>query len=213
VLYIPPSADKDIAVSTVRNNATSLANCKPDSVQIIFGDVNHCSKEMEKSLHGFYQYVTCPTRQDRILDTFYCNIKHAYTSKQLAPLKCSDHFMIQMSPIYERKLKQTKPRTINKTLMDDDSIERLNSCFDSTDWDMFIADTNGDVNELVDVVSSYITFCSESTLPTKTVKVYIQTLDNIWITQSNSRQAYLTWYWCCRLQFKTVSGKWFDPGC
>ena len=182
VLYIPPSADKEAAVSTVRNNATSLANCKPDSVHIIFGDVNHCSKEMKTSLHGFYQYVTCSTRKDNILDTFYSNIRHAYSSKQLAPLKSSDHFMIHMSPIYERKLKQTKPKMTNKTLMDDNSMEQLNSCFDSTDWDMFIADADGDVNELVEVVTSYITFCSESIFPTKTVKIYPN--DKPWITSS-----------------------------
>ena len=41
----------------------------------ILGDFNHC--KLELSLPGFSQYVKCGTRQDRILDKCYCNVRNA----------------------------------------------------------------------------------------------------------------------------------------
>ncbi|GFS15725.1 hypothetical protein ElyMa_003194900 [Elysia marginata] len=49
--------------------------------------------------------------------------------------------------------------------------ESLRACFEITDWTVF-TDTATDVDELADVVSSYINLCVDSNVTTKTVKVY-----------------------------------------
>ena len=56
--------------------------------------------------------------------------------------------------------------------MNDISLEKMDDCFNLTDWDLFLQDAGGDVNILSDVVTSYITFCSDLHLERKEVKVF-----------------------------------------
>jgi hypothetical protein len=77
-----------------------------------------------------------------------------------------------MLPKYKPKLKRKKPTVINKEVMNDISLEKLEDCFYLTNWDMFINDADGDVNVLSDVVTSYISFCSEVHLERKEVKMF-----------------------------------------
>ena len=58
VLYIPPSANKATAVEYVDNLCNKLANGKPDSLQIILGNMNRCKLK----LPNFTQYVSCNAR-------------------------------------------------------------------------------------------------------------------------------------------------------
>lgn len=44
-------------------------------------------------------------------------------------------------------------------------------CFDCTDWDCFY-DAGEDIHELCDAVSSYITFCVDSIVPSKKVVIF-----------------------------------------
>ena len=95
LVYIPCDANKAQAVDQLYEVVNNLANEKPNSLQIVLGDMNRSDL---KSLN-FTQYVTCYTRhEDSILDEFYCNVKNAYKSIQGAPLKNSDHNMIYMRP-------------------------------------------------------------------------------------------------------------------
>ena len=48
----------------------------------------------------------------------------------------------------------------------EDSISSLQACFECTDWDCF-QDSTDNIDELVDTVSSYITFCVDSVIPTR----------------------------------------------
>ena len=87
---------------------------------------------------NFIQYVSCTTRKDASLDEFLCNVKDAHRSVQQPPLKNSDHNMINMQPIYRRKLSKSKPNEKEITCMTEESLETLNTSFDATDWDIFV---------------------------------------------------------------------------
>ena len=172
--YLPPDAKKDNALQVLRDVNNRLADDKPDSLQIIFGDVNHCVKDLGPTcmLRGFEQCVTYPSRNQTMLDPFYCNITNSYKCRQLSPMGSSDHNMVSMLPKYKPKLKQKKPTKITKVIRNDISLEKMDDCFYLTDWDMFLQDAGGDVNILSDVVTSYITFCSDLHLERKEVKVF-----------------------------------------
>ena len=50
----------------------------PDAVKIVMGDFT--SLKMDSHLPHYKQFVTFPTRDDKILDMFYCNIKDSYSA-------------------------------------------------------------------------------------------------------------------------------------
>ncbi|GFR90557.1 endonuclease domain of the non-LTR retrotransposon LINE-1 [Elysia marginata] len=81
--------------------------------KLVTGDFNNC--DVSKCLVGYQQQVTCPTRKDRTLDLFFCNLKHAYTCKQLPKLGRSDHNMVSLSPKY-RPLVQREPPLKNTVM-------------------------------------------------------------------------------------------------
>ena len=62
-----------------------------------------------------------------------------------------------------------KERTVKS--WSEDGITSLHACFEFTDWQCFY-DSCDVMNELCDAVSSYIHFCVDSTIPSKTVVMY-----------------------------------------
>lgn len=48
---------------------------------------------------------------------------------------------------------------------------QLQGCFECTDWDIF-KETSVDIDELTDVISSYVTFCEDNVIPLKTFKTF-----------------------------------------
>ena len=52
-----------------------------------------------------------------------------------------------------------------------DTTEALRSCFDDTDWTVFI-DSCGSLDELTETVTDYITFCENNVIETKNVKCF-----------------------------------------
>ena len=62
-----------------------------------------------------------------------------------------------------------------------DSMECLRASFDCTVWDMFYECHGSDVNELTDVVSSYIAFNVEKEIPTKEIRVFSN--NKPWVTK------------------------------
>lgn len=56
-------------------------------------------------------------------------------------------------------------------MWNEDSSLALQGCFECTDWTVF-QDSCSDINELTDVVCSYISFCKDFVLPTREVKLY-----------------------------------------
>ena len=62
-----------------------------------------------------------------------------------------------------------------------DSIQRLKGCFELTDWEEFFRECNGDLNLLYDTICSYVTFCADSVIPTKQIKIFAN--NKPWITK------------------------------
>ena len=142
------------------------------------GDFNNC--KLSKSLN-LYQYVTCPTRKNKTLDMCYGSIKEAYKASPLPPLGSSDHRAIHLTPVYRPGLKRGKVKTREIKDWNDESVSKLQGCFDCTDWNVF-KDSASDIDELTDTVCCYISFCEESAIPTKHVKVYAN--NKPWVTSS-----------------------------
>ncbi len=62
----------------------------------------------------------------------------------------------------------------------EDGISSLQACFDCTDWQCFF-DATDDIDELSDAVSSYISFCVDSIIPTKNVVIFPN--NKPWVTK------------------------------
>ena len=76
------------------------------------GDFN--SLKMDSHLPHYKQFVTFPTRDDKILDMFYCNVKDSYSAYKKAPLGASDHNMIHLLPKYRQIIKREKPTEVDE---------------------------------------------------------------------------------------------------
>ena len=69
-------------------------------------------------------------------------------------------------------------RTKSCQLWTHDSIEELRGRFEATNWDVF---TDNDPGELVDTVTSYVKFCEETVIKTKSMHVYPN--NKPWVTK------------------------------
>ncbi|XP_061142850.1 uncharacterized protein LOC133159647 isoform X2 [Syngnathus typhle] len=118
-------------------------------------------------LPRYRQHVTCPTRGAQTPDHCYTMIKDAYHSAARAALGLSDHCLVHLIPAYRQKLKTSKPvvRTVRKWTVE--SRQDLQACFDCTDRGVFEAATS-DLHDLTDTVTSYISFCEDLCVQTKT---------------------------------------------
>ncbi|GFR63716.1 endonuclease domain of the non-LTR retrotransposon LINE-1 [Elysia marginata] len=94
----PDARDTKQATESPANHIHDVESTAPDALKLVTGDFNNC--DVSKCLVGYQKQVTCPTRKDRTLDLFYCNLKHAYTCKQLPNLGRWDHNMVSLSPKY-----------------------------------------------------------------------------------------------------------------
>ncbi|KAL0185672.1 hypothetical protein M9458_017342, partial [Cirrhinus mrigala] len=91
----------------------------------------------------------------------------AYHSVPRAALGLSDHCLVHLLPAYRQKLKSAKPvvKTVKRWTVE---AERdLQACFELTDWSVFEAAAT-DLDELTDTVTSYISFCEDMCVPTRT---------------------------------------------
>ena len=75
VVYIPPSGNKTIAAEYINELTSNLSSEKPDSLQIVLGDMNRCKLKIP----NFTQYVSCTTRKDARLDEFLCVVTQTDT--------------------------------------------------------------------------------------------------------------------------------------
>ncbi|XP_062863986.1 tyrosine-protein kinase receptor [Trichomycterus rosablanca] len=142
----------------------------PQALLLISGDFNHVSPS--STLSTFTQYVTCHTRDNKILDLFYANTKEAYNSSPLPPLERSDHNLVHLLPVY-KPLVHREPavtRTVKKWSKETE--EALKDCFETTVWEE-LCDPNGeDIDSLTHCITDYVNFCVENTVPTKTVRCF-----------------------------------------
>jgi len=142
-----------------------VSNNTPDSVLIILGDFNKAI--LSRELPKYRQHVTCPTRDSNTLDHCYTAIKDAYRSVPRAALGLSDHCLVHLIPTYRQKLKSAKPVAKTVKRWTTETERALQACFEWTDWSVFEAAAT-DLDELTETVTSYISFCEDLCIPTKT---------------------------------------------
>ena len=150
-----------------------------DAPCFIVGDFNHC--DLRNALPSFRQFVTCPTREKNTTDLCYGNVPRAYKSVSLPPVGKSDHNTIHLIPAYRPKI-QTDP-IVKKSVKvwTPESEQKLRGCFECTEWNVLV-DSCENVSEAADVVSSYIGFCEDMLISTKTIKVFPN--NKTWISKS-----------------------------
>ena len=178
VAYVPPSGDKTKALELLTQCIDNVNDKCPEGVKIVLGDFN--GLKIKSHVPDYKQFVKCPTRKENILDLFFCNIKNSYKVIRKPPLGESDHNMLYCLPTYRQKLKSAKPTETVVKCWNEDTKLRLQGCFECTSWDSLF-DPNASVDYNVDVLTSYVNFCSDMLVPSKVVTVYPN--NKPWITK------------------------------
>lgn len=178
IVYIHPRANTDKAADVIYNINQEFDEISPDAPKFVMGDFNNCT--LKRALPTYSQYVTCSTRNNKVIDLCYGSIPKAYSSCAKAPLGSSDHNTILLTPTYKQVLKRVKPTVKQTQVWQEDSVETLKGCFESTSWSTF-EDSAADLHELTEVISGYIDFCVETVIPKKTSRVYPN--NKPWVTK------------------------------
>ena len=152
--YVPPKANCKSA-STITTGLVSRHQSKYAPV-IIVGNFNSCT--LDGVLPSYQKNVTGPTRHNKTIDLCYSSVDDAYTSQCLPLLGQTDHNIVHLLPKYCQKLiKLVKVWTT-------DAVEQLKGCYACTDWDVIFEGTL-DINERADILTDYVKFCQDSTIP------------------------------------------------
>ncbi len=176
-VYILPQEHVSSALQKLTDQITETEQKHPDSVLIILRNLNKANLSCE--LPKYRQHVTCPTRGSNILDHCYTTIKDAFHSVPQAALGLSDHCLVHLTPTYRQKLKSAKPvlRTVKRWTNETERV--LQACLDLTDWTIFEAAATA-LDELTETVTSFISFCEDMCIPTRTCLTYNN--DKPWFT-------------------------------
>ena len=83
----------------------------------------------------------------------------------------SDHFSVELIPAYRPLICRTKPTTRTIQVWTEEASSALQDCFEYTDWGVF-KEEGADLEEFTSSVLSYISFCTDAVLPTKTITVF-----------------------------------------
>ena len=176
-VYIPPAGNVQDAQRTLADQIRSVERSNPDSLIIVLGDFNQGNLTHE--LPEFKQCIKCPTREENTLDHCYTTLRNSFHAVPRAPLGESDHNMIHLIPAYRQRLKLSKPVVRTSRLWTSEAAGNLQACLDSTDWDVFRTATDS-LDEYTEAVTSYISFCEDSCIPTRTRVSYNN--DKPWFT-------------------------------
>ena len=176
-VYIPPQANVQVAQRMLADQILCVERTNPDSLVIVLGDFN--KGNLTRELPKYRQYIKCPTREENILDHCYTTVSSAYHAVPRAALGHSDHVMVHLIPAYRQKLKLCKPVVRTSKQWTSEAVEDLQACLDCTDWDVFKTATNS-LDEYTEAVTSYISFCEDSCLPSRTRVSYNN--DKPWFT-------------------------------
>ncbi len=93
----------------------------------------------------------------------------------------SDHNTVLLVPTYKTVLKCEKAQLIKRKDWSEDATLRLKGCMECTDWTVFM-DSGLDIDELTDVICSYVTFCEDMLIPVKSFKKFPNSKP--WVTKS-----------------------------
>jgi hypothetical protein len=145
---------------------------------IVIGDFN--KGNLTHELPKYKQLAKCLTREENTLDHCYSTISRAYRAVSHAALGLSDHALIHLIPAYKQKLKISKPAVrTTKNWNNREAVDELRDCLDDTDWDLFRTSSSS-LDEYTDAVMSYISFCEDVCIPTRTRVSYNN--DKPWFT-------------------------------
>lgn len=167
VVYIPPDGNKGNAINLL-TQAIDTALCQnPDSALFVSGDFNQ--SELPRNIR-LIQLVEKATRGSNTIDLFYTNLaKDSFTLSVLLPLGESDHNVVFLKSRYATVYRTIEPQKITFRDFNRTEIAILNDCFNLTDWDALWEE---DIDMTTDAITSYINFCKNMIVPTKTVKLY-----------------------------------------
>lgn len=104
----------------------------------------------------------------------------AYRSVVLPPLGSADHNTVQLIPAYIPIMRRVKKVTKNIKQWTNGSILALQGCLESTDWSNLLTPSDN-LDEQVDTVSSYVSFCVDSIIASKTVTIFPN--NKPWVTK------------------------------
>ena len=170
-VYIPPQANAKLALASLHDAIQQLINNHPDGVFIIAGDFNHA--KLKTVMPTFHKLIDFPTRGNNILDQVYCNIAKGYKASPSPHLGRSDHISLHLTPAYTPLIVRSKPAVRTVTVWPDGAMDRLQDCFEYTDWDIFKQAANDnnhiDLNTYTSSVLDYITFCMNSVTTQKSI--------------------------------------------
>lgn len=179
LVYIHPRANATAAAQLIADVMSRLDAVCPDAPTFVLGDLNHC--KLNTVLRTHEQYVTCSTTQkSTIIDLCYGTVKGAYTSMPMPSLGASYHNGVYLMPVYKPSFRRVDRKETTVKSWSEDGITSLQACFECTDWQCFY-DGCDDMNDLCDAVSSYINFCVDSIIPSKTVVMYPN--NKPWVTK------------------------------
>ncbi|KAK7910081.1 hypothetical protein WMY93_014765 [Mugilogobius chulae] len=153
-VYVPPSANAKLAMTTLLTVISKLQTAHPDGVFIVAGDFNRSN--LKTVLPKFQQYVTCATRGHNTLDHVYCNIREGYKAFALPHLGLSDHRSIFLIPAYRPLIQKTPPSVRYIQTWPEEATAQLQDCFERTHWDLF---AQQDITTYTETVLFYIQCC------------------------------------------------------
>ncbi len=135
---------------------------------IVAGDFNHV--KLKAVLPKFYKNINFPTRGNNILDQVYTNIPGAYKAAASSHLGMSDHIALEMIPAYKPLICRARPTVKTVQVWSNEATSMLQDSFEHTDWDVF--KEGADLEEYTSAVLAYVHFCTDTVLPTKTIKAF-----------------------------------------
>jgi hypothetical protein len=158
------------AIKELHWTLCKLETTYPEAAVNVAGDFN--KENLRIRLPKFYQHIDCSTPAAKTLDHCYSNFRDAYTALPRPPFGKSDHDTILLLPSYRQKLKQEVPvlRTIQH--WSDQLESTLQDCFDHSNWDMFRAAFENNLDEYTDTVTEFNRKCIGDVVPTVTIKTY-----------------------------------------
>ncbi|KAI2649597.1 RNA-directed DNA polymerase from mobile element jockey [Labeo rohita] len=179
IVYAPPSANPSIVCDTIHSVIARIQTQHPSAFIAISGDFNHII--LDKTLPTFTQFVNCPTREGRIIDLLYANVRDAYSSSPLPPLGRSDHNLIHLTPCYVPLVKRLPATSKIVRRWTEEANETLQGCFEVTDWQALCEPHGQDIDGITECITGYINFCVDTIVPVRTVNCYPN--NKPWVTK------------------------------
>ena len=171
---------QNATINTILAHVKDIETTHPDACIMIMGDFN----QLPIKLNNYYQIVKKPTRNNRTLDKCFVRVKNGYSHcHQLGHLGKSDHHVMHLIPTY-RPLSTNKPTYVSCRKYSDENCNNLLACFDTTIWENLTCEDDN-IDNQNNIISDYITFCTDLCIPPKTIKK--QPNHKPWITKKINR--------------------------